>query len=309
MSLPISFYEDAFQVIQENNYQQASIEHSFQTNATLIDDNWCNFIKKHDIEIGVSIDGPEHIHDHARLDRRGRGTFNRAYNGILKLIEHNIPFSTIAVVTQYSLDFAEEIFKFFETNGICHIGFNFEELTGANLTSSIEANRDYEKCTNFIREILRLQRESEIRMSIREVTSMTQTMLLGKGRISTGTRAPFSVLSFDIDGNFSTFCPELLTMDDNSYGNFTYGNVNTSSIISLVENPKFQKIYAEIQEGISMCASSCSYFYVCGGGIPSNKYTENGTFASSETDLCRLKVKLLADCIADSLDVICRDIA
>ena len=51
----------------------------------------------------------------------------------------------------------------------------------------------------------------------------------------------------------------------------------------------------EIGEGIEMCRAECKYFPVCGGGVPSNKVFENGTFASTETMYCRLTKKRVTD--------------
>jgi uncharacterized protein len=74
---PISFYENAFRIAERCNTQGVRIVHSFQTNGTLINQDWCDFIKRHDVKIGVSLDGPQHIHDTQRIDRAGRGTFDR----------------------------------------------------------------------------------------------------------------------------------------------------------------------------------------------------------------------------------------
>ena len=36
-----------------------AVEHHVQTNATLIDDAWCEFFAEHEVRVSVSVDGPE----------------------------------------------------------------------------------------------------------------------------------------------------------------------------------------------------------------------------------------------------------
>ncbi|MBE9069312.1 GRRM system radical SAM/SPASM domain protein, partial [Leptolyngbya cf. ectocarpi LEGE 11479] len=63
-----------------------------------------------------------------------------------------------------------------------------------------------------------------------------------------------------------------------------------------------KKINRDIQAGVDLCKKECEYFSVCGGGAPSNKYFENGSFASSETMYCRYTKKILTDIVLAELE-------
>jgi uncharacterized protein len=76
--LPISFYEKALQIVEQFNTRSVHVTHCFQTNGTLINQAWCDFIKSHNVHVGISLDGPRYIHDAYRVDRADRGTFDRA---------------------------------------------------------------------------------------------------------------------------------------------------------------------------------------------------------------------------------------
>jgi uncharacterized protein len=73
--IPVDFYERAFATI-ERHLGGATITHKIQTNATLIDDEWIELFKRWNVSVGVSLDGPPHIHDRYRVtrarDRRAR---------------------------------------------------------------------------------------------------------------------------------------------------------------------------------------------------------------------------------------------
>ncbi len=47
---------------------------NLQTNGTLLDERWCAFLAENNFAVGISIDGPERLHDAFRSDRRGRPT-------------------------------------------------------------------------------------------------------------------------------------------------------------------------------------------------------------------------------------------
>src|SRR5579864_5293540 len=68
MTLPIRFYDEAFQLIVQHNTRKIPITVTFQTNGTRITQQWCDFINDHHARISISLDGPQHFHDINRVD-------------------------------------------------------------------------------------------------------------------------------------------------------------------------------------------------------------------------------------------------
>src|SRR5262245_10027159 len=126
--LPVSFYETAADLLRRRNVAAVPVLQSFQTNATLIDARWCAFLRRPDVPLGVSVDGPDFLHDRHRRTRRGGGTFDRVLRGIHLLHAHGIPFEVITVLTADSLGYPDELFDFYQVNGIGSVGFNVEGL-------------------------------------------------------------------------------------------------------------------------------------------------------------------------------------
>ncbi|MGW5689130.1 radical SAM protein [Nonomuraea sp. NPDC003754] len=79
------------------------IQHSVQTNATLIDNEWCDLFARYQVSVGVSIDGPAALNAR-RVDLRGRPAFDRIVRGIRRLHDYGIRFSLIAVVGPRALN-------------------------------------------------------------------------------------------------------------------------------------------------------------------------------------------------------------
>jgi uncharacterized protein len=117
-------YAEYFAAIKEVLGNSCEVVHHFQTNATLIEDKWCDFIREHQIAIGVSVDGPEFVHDHFRKSWSGRGTLDKTLRGIKALQEHEIEFHTISVISDRSLDRGEEIYNFLVSLRPCLLAFN-----------------------------------------------------------------------------------------------------------------------------------------------------------------------------------------
>jgi uncharacterized protein len=284
--------------------------HSFQTNATLIDQQWCEFIKARDIRIGVSMDGPKFIHDKYRVKRNGRGSFDDAIRGIACLRSNNIDFHVICVVTQDSLDYADELFSFFLDMGVNRLGFNIEEKEGINADSTIDGSQE-ERVFRFLQRMFDLQKEANGKIIIREFDAAFNKImgnpLLKHNRVDetipySHLNSPYGIISIDCEGNFTTFSPELLGQKSDRYNNFTLGNVRDHPFKAVLKKPEFLKMYNDIRRGIKTCKKTCNYFKVCGGGAPSNKYYENGTFESTETVHCKYSVQIPIDIVLHSME-------
>jgi uncharacterized protein len=300
--LPPSFYEEAFQIMQQWNTKGVCVTHSFQTNGTRITQQWCDFFKKHNMQIGVSIDGPKSIHDANRVDWAGKGTFDRVLRGLTLLRDNQQPFSIIAVVTRNSVYRADELWQFFKELCPIRLGLNPEEADGANKQSSLHTDEDIHAYREFFARILELAAQEQEPLLIRESESLMASIKLGSLLSRSQTSVPMTIISFDSEGNISTFSPELLTMTHADYGDFIFGNVFRDTLEDILKEPKFIKVNREIQRGVLKCLQSCPYFMFCGGGNPSNKLSENGTFDCTETRACQLRIKTATEAMIGRLE-------
>jgi uncharacterized protein len=301
--LPVSFYEAAGGLLRRHNAASVPVLQSFQTNATLIDAGWCDFLRRPDVHIGVSVDGPDFLHDRHRCTRQGRGTLDRVLRGIHLLHEHGVSFDVITVLTADSLDYPDELFDFYRANGVPSVGFNIEEIEGPHTASSLQRAGTTERFRNFLKRFLTLALSASPPLLVREFET-SAAALLG-ARCGPGARAqenqPWAIVNIDCEGDFSTYSPELLGMTSPTHGGFALGNVNTDRLEDVMVSARFRRLEDEIGRGVAMCQETCSYFPFCGGGPPANKYFENGTFACTETLSCRLHKKV---CIDVSLELL-----
>ena len=111
------------------------VEHHVQTNATLIDDAWCDFFVEHDVRIGVSIDG-DAARTASRVDRAGRPAYDKIRKGIDTLRRRGIPFAALCVVSAPTAGLGTELYAFFRDLGCHSLGINVEEQEGVNTRSN-----------------------------------------------------------------------------------------------------------------------------------------------------------------------------
>jgi uncharacterized protein len=259
--------------------------------------------------MGVSIDGPAFIHDRHRRDREGRGTHERAIQGVRLLQKHQIDFHVIAVVTQDALNYPDKIFDFFLDLGVRRLGFNVEELEGVHRVSTLVESGVETRVRDFWKRLYERQAQAGGAIQIREFVRAWRVISGGPAEMTTETAmqsnsqtAPFGIVSADWQGNISTFSPELLGVRGPDYGDFIFGHIDTGGLLELRNSEKFDRIAADIEAGVKLCESGCQYFNVCGGGAPSNKYFENGSFASAETMYCRTTIQMPIDIVLADME-------
>jgi len=121
--LGLDFFRQAV-ALQKHYAQGRRFANALQTHAMLLDAEWAAFFKQENFLVGVSLDGPRHIHDRYRLDRQGRGTFQTVLEKASLLLQHDVPVNVLATVTDHSAQYPEEIYRFFVEHGFLFMQFS-----------------------------------------------------------------------------------------------------------------------------------------------------------------------------------------
>ena len=308
LAVPLHFYEDLFEIIHKEIPDTTQINHHIQTNATLLDDRWCEFIVKHAIRVGVSVDGPKELNDINRITRSGKSTYEKVIRGIDCLKRHNIRFHAIAVIGKVALDFPDEIYDFFKDLGVTKVGLNIEEVEGIHTESTLKTDQgSLEILRKFYQKLYDRQLQDSRPLHIRELDDAKRKILqipldYFSNHGITQQNNPYQIISVDIDGNFTSYSPELLGQKNEEYEDFVLGNVHTSSFMEATKKPLFAKMWTDIHSGIKNCEKNCAYFSFCGGGAPANKYYENGAFSSTETMQCVYSIQTPLEIVTERLE-------
>ena len=111
--MTVAFFRRSVELVEKYRRPDQVIQHTFQTNGILLDDEWCTFFKEHNFLVGLSVDGPREIHNTYRKDRRGEGTFDLVLKGWAALRKHNVDFNILCTVNAANEHHGRDVYRFF----------------------------------------------------------------------------------------------------------------------------------------------------------------------------------------------------
>ncbi|MFC4630105.1 cyclophane-forming radical SAM peptide maturase AmcB [Promicromonospora alba] len=270
------------------------VRHSLQTNATLINEPWCDLFIGYDVAVGVSIDGPADLNAE-RVDWAGRPAFDRIVTGIGKLVERQIRFSLIAVVGE-GIGRAADLLDFLTGLGPTSIGLNIEELEGVNTSRSQPAP---ERARAFWEAVFAWSAQHP-GVEVRELDRLAHYLRTIRG----GERESWEAHRYDplptvaVNGDVVLLSPELAGIRDEYYGDFLAGNVVTEPLSEILAAAHRLPYVSEFLDGLAACRETCAFFDFCRGAQAGNRYFENGSFDSTETNYCRASKQELVRALA-----------
>jgi uncharacterized protein len=308
----LPFFQKAVDICNRVKQTDDAVVHAIQTNGVLIDQAWISFFKENHFKIGVSIDGPDFLHNANRKTWGGKDTLEKALRGYRLCLEADLNPAVLAVLTKESLEHADALFEFFVENEIWSFGFNAEEVENVHLETSYgvtNANPPSwlrQKYHAFFSRMFDLWWPYREVLSIREFRDITYG-IQRKYRYPDHFRKPdetseLGIVTIQRNGDMTTFSPELAGAKSAEYGDFLVGNVlEIDSIEQIKVHPVFQQLRTLIDQGRHRCAEQCLYFDFCGSAFVSNRFFETGRFDGTESTTCILQRKIVAAVVLEKL--------
>jgi uncharacterized protein len=109
--------------LQKQFAQGKTIRNALQTHGGLLDAQWGRFLSREDFLVGLSIDGPEKLHNTCRTDKKGQPTFDATLRGMDILRQHGVRFNTLTVVGPHNVAAPDEVYGFLKEAGSGHMQF------------------------------------------------------------------------------------------------------------------------------------------------------------------------------------------
>jgi uncharacterized protein len=314
------YYAEAIEIISgiaaRHHGDDFRVQFFFQTNATPINQAWCDFFIRHKdrVHVGVSCDGPEFLHDSSRRNWAGRGSFEKTQRGMRLLAENGIPFGMIAVVSSLALDHPDEFFDFFHGWRHSLSSFHFNLIEGASQTDlrSPYGRTGSGKYYAFIRRLLERSQnalDASAPLEIQNFSWIFDKLFSSEAVKATyrpeNMSLPFRTLNIDVEGNVSTFYAGLWS---GSVGDIyrdgqglSLGNLFLDDLETIAQSAKLKRMHEDFARSHRACESGCAYQSVCSGGFNLTKHKHFGTFDATETPDCALSVKVFTDAVLDDI--------
>ncbi len=118
----LDFFKEAVE-FQMRYGRGKNVANGLQTNGILLDKDWAAFLRDYRFLVGLSLDGPEHIHDHYRYLAGGQKCWRAVVESARMLLEEGVSTNALVVVNDYSVRFPEEIYAFHKDLGLTYMQF------------------------------------------------------------------------------------------------------------------------------------------------------------------------------------------
>ena len=109
----VDFFRRALALVEQYRRPDQAVQHTIQTNGTLLTDEWCELFASHHFLVGISIDGPPPLHDAYRVDKRGNPTFDKVRRGLELLKAHNVEFNVLCTVNAANQHHGRDVYRYF----------------------------------------------------------------------------------------------------------------------------------------------------------------------------------------------------
>ena len=266
----VKFYEKvvALQAEAQARHGTNGYTNLIQTNGVLMKQDWIEFFKCHNFWISMSIDGPKMLHDQYRVDKRGRGSYERVMRAIELVKAADIPLGLSVVLNKSNVGHVEEMFRFLSDH---QLGFNIIPMNKSGGARGLysQLGLDAEEYGEaWIKMYDKWFDSDEDYVYCMDFTLLTRAILAGRPADCIGL-AQCGQTNVSIDPVGDVFaCASLSGHDD-----IKYGNVNEADMVDIMQSvvaSSFRNRNTDPQ-----CAE-CKWQHVCHGGCQARAYKFHG---------------------------------
>jgi uncharacterized protein len=296
----IEFYQHAVELQQKYaQLYRRRVVNSLQTNGTLITERWAQFFAQHQFLIGLSLDGPDQLHDYYRTSKSGQPTFPEVMRGLNLLKKYQVEFNILATVNSYNVHFPLKIYQFFKDIGAHYIQFTpiveRELLSSSTQTPGLhiaspqvpEQEAELTEWTvnpsdygRFLTTIF----DQWVSQDIGEYYVINFDAMLANWY---GVEPPLCI--------FAKKCGHAIAMEYNGdvyscdhfvFKEYKLGNIQTDSLPHLLNLPQQIQFGNDKQDNLPSQCRQCEYLFACNGECPKNRISKTASGEPHLNYLC-----------------------
>jgi len=298
------FFERAVALVERYRRPGQAVQHTFQTNGILLDDEWCAFFKKHDFLVGLSVDGPREMHDAYRRDRGGRGTFDRVMHGLTHLKRHGVAFNILCTVNAANQHHGRDVYRFFrdelgatwlqfipiierateETLQIANLGWSdrpgsarlLYTQTGTLVTERSVGGEQYGR---FLVDIFEEWVRHDIGRVYVQLFDVTLEAYFGRHLLC--IHAPTCGYGPALESN-----GDLYSCDHFVEPKYLLGNIHKTHMLTLVDSARQRKFGGDKRDTLTAQCRQCDVLPLCSGGCPKDRFALSRDGEPGQNYLC-----------------------
>ncbi|GAB4350350.1 MAG: anaerobic sulfatase maturase [Leptolyngbyaceae cyanobacterium] len=273
----LEFFQRSIELVEKHKKPGQQVSHTLQTNGTRLDDDWGRFFKQHHFLIGLSVDGPQPLHDTYRIDKRGRGSFEQVIQGWKILKQHQVDFNILCTVNAANGDRPLEVYRFFRDE----LGAEFIQF----IPIIERVNEDGSTLTQSGNQVTaRSVKPEQFGQFLISVFDEWVRRDVGKvfvqhfdAALASWVGVPPSVCIF------SKTCGNALALEHNGdlYScdhfvepDYKLGNIQETPMIELIASQRQRQFGQAKLDTLPHYCRTCNVQFACNGGCPKNRFIE-----------------------------------
>lgn len=265
----LPFFEKLIQFQKQYGRDGHSVSNALQTNAILIDDNWAQMFREYNWLLGVSLDGPEAMHDLYRYNKAGRGTWKQVMAAVDLLQKRKVDFNILCVLSQANINHAKELYAFYKKLGVDNVQFiplSEFDADGKPLPFTVTAAQ-YGK---FLVEMFDAWWPDRRKMRIRFFDNIAEALAGQKPGSCTMHETCDSYVVVEYNG-------DIYPCDFFVEKTWKLGNVNADTWSEVARRTRRYHFAAKKTLAHPEC-QVCEYQSICHGGCPKSRHGQNRNF-------------------------------
>ncbi|HLK50013.1 MAG TPA: anaerobic sulfatase maturase [Bryobacteraceae bacterium] len=265
----LKFFESLVELQKRYGRSGQSVSNSIQTNGILLDRAWCEWFRSYNVLVGLSLDGPEDIHDRYRLNKSGHPTWAKVVEAAELLRAAQVEFNVLCVVSKANVSRARDLYRFFQKLGIKYLQFiPLAEFAadGTPLPFTISA----EEYGRFLCEIFDLWWPERRHRSVRFFENIAEALAGRKPSTCTMHAGCDSYVVVEYNG-------DVYPCDFFVESGWKLGNIELDSWSEISRRQRRLRFAEKKAVPHAECAV-CEYDSICHGGCPKLRHAQNRRF-------------------------------
>ncbi len=271
--LDLNYFRSIVALQRRHQPPNQRIANGIQTNGTLLDDDWGRFLATEGFAVGLSLDGPQEMHDRYRVTKEGKPTHEQTMRGYELLQKHRVYTEVLCVVNAHNVQFPLQVYRFFKQINAQHITFlpmvePQPDTEGGVSPISVPA----EAWGAFLCTIFDEWREQDIgRVEVQIFEEAARTAFNQEHSLCIFRPTCGDIPVVEHNGDFYS-CDHFVDAEHR------LGNITETPLVELLESPAQREFGRAKLETLPRFCQECGVRSMCNGECPKNRFlkTPNG---------------------------------
>jgi len=302
--MKVDFFRRSIELVEKYRKPGQTVQHTFQTNGILLDDEWCAFFKEHNFLVGLSVDGPRELHDEYRVDRSKKGTFDKVMKGWRLLHKYGVEFNILCTVNAANEKHGRTVYRFFrdemhakwiqfipiierateQTIDVANLGWserpNRKRLLytqdGNLVTKRSVGGKQYGQ---FLIDIFEEWVRHDVGQVYVQLFDVTLEAYFGRHRLCIHAPTCGYGPALEYNGDFYS-CDHFVEP------RFRLGNIHETHMLTMVASAQQRKFGDDKRDLLTAQCQGCEVKHLCNGGCPKDRFALSRDGEPGQNYLC-----------------------